>query len=166
MTTSKKTGTSWTNSSASNVAIKAVGTCCGLGNFPKAPGTVGSIPGILIFLATKDFSVGVQTGLFFFTCLLAIGVSERIEKSERSKDPQHVVIDEVVGMWATLLFIWDTSFSTIFIGFLLFRFFDILKPFPINLFQSFRGGMGIVADDLAAGMLSNFLLRVILIQMM
>ncbi|HMM58604.1 MAG TPA: phosphatidylglycerophosphatase A, partial [Candidatus Rifleibacterium sp.] len=60
--------------------------------------------------------------------------------------------------------IWDASILTILVGFLLFRLFDILKPFPVNLFQTFRGGTGILADDLAAGMLTNFILRILLLR--
>lgn len=164
MTISKKIGTSWTNSSASNQVIYLIGTCFGLGYLPKAPGTYGSIPGIGIFLLTKDLPPLIQVGLLFAATLVSIGVADRIEKLERTKDPQHVVIDEVLGMWLTLLFIWNTEWSAILIGFLLFRFFDILKPFPLNLFQSFRGGTGIIADDLAAGMLANLTLRIIITQ--
>lgn len=164
MTTSKRIGSSWTNSSASTQTIKLLGSCLGLGYISRAPGTFGSIPGIVLFLLTRNLGSWTQIGLFFLFCLLAIGISERIEKIDRSKDPEEVVIDEAVGMWATLLFIWDASFSVVLAGFLLFRLLDILKPFPINLFQTYRGGTGIVADDLAAGMVANLILRVLLLQ--
>ena len=163
MTTSKRIGTSWTSSSASIGSIKLIGSCCGLGYIKKAPGTLGSLPGIALFLATRNLGAWPQIGLFFTFTLIAIGVSERIEKIDRSIDPEEVVIDEAVGMWTTLLFIWDTSFGAILTGFILFRLLDTLKPFPINLFQSFRGGTGIVADDLAAGMIANLILRIILL---
>lgn len=164
MTISKRIGTSWTSSSTGTGIIKALGTCFGLGYLPKAPGTFGSIAGIVLFLLTRNFSNLAQAGLIFIFCLAAIGISERLEKVLRTKDPQEIVIDEAAGMWVALIFIWDASALTIFIGFLLFRFFDILKPFPINLFQTFRGGMGILADDLAAGMLTNFILRIIVLK--
>lgn len=136
----------------------------GLGYISRAPGTFGSMPGVALFLLTRNMGNWTQIGLFFLFCLLAIGISERIEKIDRSKDPEEVVIDEAVGMWATLLFIWDASFAVVLVGFLLFRLLDILKPFPINLFQTYRGGTGIVADDLAAGMVANLILRVLLLQ--
>ncbi|PKL45530.1 MAG: phosphatidylglycerophosphatase A [Candidatus Riflebacteria bacterium HGW-Riflebacteria-1] len=163
MTISKRIGTSWTNSSASIGSIKLLGSCFGLGYIKKAPGTLGSLPGIALFLATRNFGAWPQIGLFFTFSLIAIGISERIERIDRSIDPEEVVIDEAVGMWATLLFIWNASFGTILAGFILFRLLDILKPFPINLFQTFRGGTGIVADDLAAGMVANLILRVLLL---
>lgn len=164
MTTSKRIGSSWTNSSASTQTIKLLGSCLGLGYISRAPGTFGSLPGIVLFLLTRNMGTWTQIGLFFMFCLLAIGISERIERIDRSKDPEEVVIDEALGMWTTLLFIWDASFSVVLVGFLLFRLLDILKPFPINLFQSYRGGTGIVADDLAAGMVANLILRVLLLQ--
>jgi len=164
MTISKRIGTSWTNSSASVSTIKLLGSCLGLGYIKKAPGTFGSIPGIVLFLLTRNMQTWVQILVFMAFCLLAIGIAEKIEKIDRSKDPEEVVIDEAAGMWLSLFLIWDASILTILAGFLLFRLFDILKPFPVNLFQTFRGGTGILADDLAAGMLTNFILRLLLLR--
>lgn len=164
MITSKRIGTSWTNSSASVSTIKLLGSCLGLGYIKKAPGTFGSIPGIILFLLTRNMQTWLQAIVFMGFCLIAIGIAEKIEKIDRSKDPEEVVIDEAAGMWLSLFLIWDASILTILAGFLLFRLFDILKPFPVNLFQTFRGGTGILADDLAAGMLTNFILRLLLLR--
>lgn len=164
MTISKRIGTSWTNSSASIQTIRLLGSCFGLGFIRRAPGTFGSLPGIALFLATRHLNPWAQIGFLFIFCLLAIGIAEKIEKIERSKDPEEVVIDEALGMWVSLFFIWDANFITILAGFVLFRLFDILKPFPVNLFQTFRGGTGIVADDLAAGMITNLILRILLLK--
>ncbi|GAB1352880.1 MAG TPA: phosphatidylglycerophosphatase A [Candidatus Rifleibacterium sp.] len=164
MITSKRIGTSWTNSSASVSTIKLLGSCLGLGYIKRAPGTFGSIPGIVLFLLTRNLQTWVQILVFMGFCLFAIGIAEKIEKIDRSKDPEEVVIDEAAGMWLSLFLIWDASILTILVGFLLFRLFDILKPFPVNLFQTFRGGTGILADDLAAGMLTNFILRILLLR--
>ncbi len=164
MITSKRIGTSWTNSSASTSTIKLLGSCLGLGYIKKAPGTFGSIPGIILFLLTRNMQTWIQILVFMGFCLLAIGIAEKIEKIDRSKDPEEVVIDEAAGMWLSLFLIWDASIMTILAGFLLFRLFDTLKPFPVNLFQTFRGGTGILADDLAAGMLVNFILRLLLLR--
>ncbi|MDD3146661.1 MAG: phosphatidylglycerophosphatase A [Candidatus Riflebacteria bacterium] len=164
MTISKRIGTSWTNSSASIQTIKLLGSCFGLGYIRRAPGTFGSLPGIALFLATRNLQVWAQIMLFLLFCLIAIGVAEKIEKIERSKDPEQIVIDEAAGMWMSLFLIWDASFTTVLVGFIIFRFFDIFKPFPVNLFQTFRGGTGIIGDDLAAGMLTNFILRLLLLK--
>ncbi len=161
MTISKKIGTSWTSSSSGASLIKLLGTCFGLGYLPKAPGTFGSLFGIGLFLLTKDYSVLMQVVLFFVFMLLALGTAEKLEKIMRCKDPEAVVVDEAAGMWISLFFIWDASWLVITVGFIIFRLLDILKPFPINLFQSFRGGMGVVADDISAGMLTNFILRLL-----
>lgn len=164
MTISKKIGTSWTSSSTGSEAIKLLGACLGLGYLPKAPGTAGSLFGLLLFWAMKDFSNLAQGTCLFIFILLAIGISEKVERILRSKDPEEIVIDEAAGMWTALIFIGDLSWTAIIIGFILFRALDILKPFPINLFQSFRGGTGILADDIAAGMITNFILRILVLK--
>ncbi|MDN5278261.1 MAG: phosphatidylglycerophosphatase [Clostridiales bacterium] len=164
MTISKRIGTSWTSSSKGSGLLKFLGSCCWLGYLPKAPGTFGSIAGIALFLLTRNYNQLVQTGILFVFILSAIGISERLEKVLRTKDPQEVVIDEAAGMWLALIFIWDASSAVIVTGFILFRLFDILKPFPISLFQTFRGGVGILADDIAAGMLTNLILRILIIK--
>ncbi|MBI3038359.1 phosphatidylglycerophosphatase A [bacterium] len=128
-----------------------------------APGTVGSLLGIPIFFLANRFSVWAQCVVFVLFCLLAIGTADWTSRIVREEDPSIVVIDEVVGMWATLLFLWRDDWVVILIGFLLFRAFDILKFFPLSLFETFRGGVGIVLDDVAAGMFANICLRVILL---
>lgn len=164
MTTSKKIGTSWTNSSVSNKIINSIGTGFGIGYFTKFSESLGSFLGLGAFFATRHLDVGLQGVLFMGFSFLAIGVSEKIERMEKSKNPNHIIIDEFIGMWTSMLFIWNINFYTVVVAFLLFRFFDTLKPFPLNIFQGFSGGVGIVADDIAAGMLSNFILRLLLLQ--
>lgn len=163
MTTSKRIGTSWTNKAAVNKGLTFLAAACGLGFFPIAPGTFGSLPGIVLFLLTRSYSGIVQISLFTLFTLISVGLADRAERTSRIEDPSFVVVDEVVGMWASLLFLWRADWLVILLAFLLFRAFDILKFFPLNLFEAFRGGVGIVADDLAAGMLVNLLLRVLLV---
>ena len=164
MTISKQTGTSWTNSSGSNKIIEALGTGFGAGYSSRFSGTFGSLFGVGAFFLTRNLSPIAQAIIFLFFCFLAIGIAEKIERTEKTKDPDHIIIDETIGMWVSLLFIWQINTSSVFTAFVLFRFFKILKPFPLNLFQGFNGGVGIVADDLAAGMMTNFILRLILLQ--
>jgi len=135
----------------------------GLGFLPIAPGSFGALLGIPIFLLTWNFSWWLQTVLFLLFFLIAVGLSEREERISQIHDPSYAVLDEVLGMWVTLLFLWRTDWAVIFVGFLLFRAFDVIKFFPLNLFEGFRGGMGIVMDDLAAGMLANLALRLIVL---
>lgn len=164
MTISKRIGTSWTNSSTGTEVFKLIGSCFGLGYLPRASGTFGSLAGIALFHFSRGFSNLTQgAGLFIFI-LLAMGVSEKLEKILRSKDPEEIVIDEAAGMWIALIFIGDLSWVAILVALIIFRLLDILKPFPINLFQTFRGGTGILADDLAAGMITNFVIRLLVLR--
>ena len=94
--------------------------------------------------------------------LLAILVADVTERITRQKDPGCVVIDEYVGMLVTFLGIQFTWVSAI-LGFFIFRFFDILKPFPIRtLERKLPGGAGVVLDDVLAGVFSNIVLRIVL----
>ena len=70
-----------------------------LGYLPKAPGTYGSIPGVGIFLLTKDLNPIIQVGSFFDLAMISIGIAPKIEKAKKTKDPEYVVIDEVLRMW-------------------------------------------------------------------
>ncbi|MGM0599145.1 MAG: phosphatidylglycerophosphatase A family protein [Candidatus Rifleibacteriota bacterium] len=162
MTISKRTGTNWTSSSRSNFVFKLLGTCFGLGYLPGPNGAWGSLFGIALYLLTKNFSSITQGLLLFFIILMAIGISEKLEKILKTKDPEEVIIDEAVGMWVGLLFIWNVNWLIVLAAFILFRLFDGFKPFPLNLFQTFRGGVGIMADDIAAGMITNFIIRILI----
>jgi len=77
-------------------------------------------------------------------------------------DPREIVIDEVAGFLLTMLFL-PCSWLTISLGFIFFRFFDILKPYPIKQLEKLRGGFGVVLDDLAAGLYANIIVRIILL---
>lgn len=133
------------------------------GYIPFAPGTFGSIVGLLLcFLLTKTkLSVAILFILIFI--FFAIWISNRAEKILKQNDPGCIVIDEIAGMMVALL---GLPFNTISVaaGFVTFRFFDILKPFPIRYIEKkFAGGTGIVMDDLAAGVCSNIILRLLLL---
>ena len=162
MTISERTGSNWTSSSKGSFVFKLFGTCFGLGYLPGPTGTWGSLAGIALFFLARNFSPAIQSLSLFFFILLAIGVSEKLERLLKTKDPEEVIIDEAAGMWIALLFIWSFDWLVILVAFLLFRLFDIFKPFPINLFQTFKGGIGILADDLASGMLTNFIIRILI----
>jgi phosphatidylglycerophosphatase A len=145
---------------------RAVSTFGGLGDRLPAPGTtVGSLPPALLWLGicaavpNNRFRLAVTAvGLLVFA-LVGIWSSE-IEADRRgTDDPRPIVIDEAAGQWLTFLValpfipLLNTPLLAIFaaLGFLLFRFFDVVKPWPIRAFEKLPGGIGIVADDLAAG---------------
>ncbi|MBI4211507.1 MAG: phosphatidylglycerophosphatase A [Deltaproteobacteria bacterium] len=124
------------------------------GKLPKAPGTWGSLVGIIIY---KLF-YPLPTSLFLLTLVgiiaLSIWVSDEAARALGQKDPRIIVIDEIAGMLVTLALHVPTV-STLVIGFLLFRLFDVWKPFPCRSLEKLPGGWGIVLDDVMAGMYAN-----------
>jgi phosphatidylglycerophosphatase A len=134
----------------------------GAGYLPKAPGTFGSIVGLGLVWCLKDLSLipaCVTLAALLFLSVWSAGLAEGLLGVH---DPQVVVIDEVIGIWVAL-FLLPWSWQTALIGFVLFRAFDIWKPFPVCWFQDrLPGGWGIVMDDVMAGVYANIILRVIL----
>jgi phosphatidylglycerophosphatase A len=133
-----------------------------VGNIPPAPGTLGS----LIGLALCFLLAGIQLPPAIILAVLFIGfavwIAHAAEKTLKKKDPGCIVIDEVAGMVVTLIGL-PFNLTTAVIGFIIFRILDILKPFPIRtLDKRLAGGIGIVADDVVAGIFANIILRVLL----
>ena len=143
--------------------LMAIATGLYSGYLPIAPGTWGSAVGLALFFALSRLSLPAYATVVVVLLVVGFFAAGAAEKILDRKDPGQVVIDEIVGMWASLLFLWRADWVVLVVAFLLFRAFDIWKFFPLNLFEGFRGGVGIVADDLAAGMLVNLLLRGILV---
>ncbi len=126
----------------------------GSGRAPKAPGTFGTLPGILFYLALVPLgwlAYGIITLLF-----LAIGIPicDQAARQLGRDDPPSVVWDEIVGYLITMIAV-PPSLITIVAGFVAFRVFDILKPWPIGwLDRELPGGLGIMLDDVAAGVMA------------
>jgi len=136
-------------------------TGCFIGNISFAPGTFGSILGIpLCFLLSKiNLLVAVLLTVMFV--LFAILIAQEAENILKTKDPGCIVIDEIAGLMVTLI---GLPFNIISVGsgFLIFRFLDVWKPYPIRFVENkLSGGAGIVMDDVAAGICGNLLLRVV-----
>src|SRR4029450_4408389 len=132
------------------------------GYSPIAPGTVGSAAGLLAYLLvwwthSPVLEIALIVGLF------AAGVwgGTNGEQYFGGIDPGPVVIDEVVGMLITLAFI-PVGWSGALIGFVLFRIFDVIKPYPAGRFEELHGGLGVMADDAMAAVYANLSLRLIL----
>lgn len=132
------------------------------GYFPFASGTIGSFLAILLYLFIPGFSEPYVLFLFIllFT-VVGIYTSDFAEKIY-GFDPPEVVIDEITGMWITMLFIPKTIILSA-IGFIIFRIFDIIKPFPAKQSQNFKGGIGIMLDDIIAGLYSMVVLHLLLL---
>jgi len=134
----------------------AIATALGSGYFPKAPGTAGSLFAILLVFLFNIPQITLVLLIIVFT-ILGIWSAGYVEK-EIGDDPAIVVIDEVVGQWIALLFIPFTLIPVI-TAFILFRVFDIFKPFPIDQSQALKGGYGIIIDDIIAGVYANIIIQ-------
>lgn len=165
------------------VSVAHIVATCGVGYLPVAPGTWGSLLGILIYLGVlvSETNLGVALlhagwesgtilaamfagnlvllGVLTFAGIWSAGVAARLFGTE---DPHPVVIDEVLGQLIVFLFIPLTNiWWMILAGFLLFRLFDIWKPYPVDSLQDLPGGLGICADDILAGVYAGVCLSVI-----
>lgn len=120
------------------------------GYFPVAPGTVGSALGVALFWLMHGLNSSLL--LFIISAGFFVGVwaASQTEKQTGITDNGIIVIDEIIGVWLTLLGA-GTDLKWLAIGFIIFRLFDILKPFPIRKFESLPGGWGVMLDDVGAG---------------
>lgn len=155
----------------------------GVGFIPIAPGTFGSIVGVIIYLWVIIIEANsvdnllkngwelsqinawfwvINLVLFLIICLLGIRASGNATKLFKDKDPQKVVVDEVMGQLLVFLFVpFLASWWLILAGFLLFRLFDIWKPYPIDYLQNLPSGLGVCADDLLAGFYGGICLSIL-----
>ena len=132
-----------------------VATCCGLGRFPFAPGTVGSLATLpLIFLLYRAGGSPAVLAGAVVAALAGYATAGAAATKLGRPDPGPVVIDEVAGQFVALLFFAPTP-TALVTGFLLFRLFDIWKPFPVRQTERLPGASGIMTDDLVAGLYAN-----------
>ena len=140
--------------------IKIISTFFYIGYLPFIPGTFGSIAGVFLYYLLKD-SISIYT---IFSCILIILgflVSGPAERMLNKKDASCIVIDEVCGMLLSLSFL-PYDIKIVVLAFILFRILDALKPFPLDRLQRLKGGPGIMADDLVAGLYTNIILQIVL----
>jgi len=138
-------------SGLSGKTVFALSTWFGLGFAPIAPGTCGTLGAIPLILVMHEVGVVFRALLLVLLVGLAIWSAHCYRELSREKDPSAVVIDEVAGL-SVAMFLLPPTGPGLALGFVLFRFFDIVKPFPIRRVERLRGGYGIVADDLVAGL--------------
>lgn len=129
-----------------------------MGFSPIAPGTLGTLVAIPISLLLSEIPSPLLelTILTFF--FLSSWISDQAQRYWGKKDDPRIVIDEIMGFLITMMWIPKTALF-IFIGFLLFRFFDIVKPPPIRHLENVPGGYGVVLDDVLAGVYANLILQ-------
>lgn len=139
----------------------AVATC-GVGLIPLAPGTWGSAVGVGLYLLMRDATeraaaspaqrTTVALLVVILVTLAGTWAATRAEKLLGKKDPGAVVVDEVAGQLITFLFVpWDAGAWALMLGFVLFRVFDIWKPYPVRRLERLESGLGVMADDVLAG---------------
>ena len=137
--------------------IKFIASGIGTGYAPIIPGTFGTLLGIAVFMSLSQF----PRWLFFITLLgiTAIGIwtSDKAEKLYQKKDPSYIVIDEVIGLLFTMLFL-PFQVKYVLIAFIVFRIMDVIKPYPAKQWQELHGGIGIVIDDIVAGIYSGLII--------
>ena len=131
------------------------------GYLPKAPGTWGSLVGLVLFFLLHTLSLEIYLAVVAGIFVIGTFAAGEAEKIMDRKDPGLVVIDEIVGILITMIAIPATPLAMA-LGFILFRIFDIWKPFPVNFFdQRFHGGLGIMLDDVMAGIYSLVILQIL-----
>jgi phosphatidylglycerophosphatase A len=148
--------------SALATVAAAVATGFGSGYSPIAPGTAGSFVGLLLYWPLCRLPVAAQLGIVALGFLVGTAAAAAVARRLGVEDPGIVVVDEVVGMWVSLLFLPFTTFTAA-LGFVLFRVMDVVKPYPARQLEDLPGGWGIMSDDLMAGLYTNLALRVALL---
>ncbi|MAV90298.1 MAG: phosphatidylglycerophosphatase A [Bdellovibrionaceae bacterium] len=138
---------------------RQLATVFGLGYVPKASGTWGTLAAIPMVYGAQKLGHLEFLILVFFGAVVGVVTADLYCKSSSSGDPREVIIDEVVGYFVAMTWLPFNAFYVIG-TFLVFRFFDILKPPPVSFFDlKNRGGMGVMADDLVAGILTNLIFQ-------
>lgn len=134
----------------------AIATVAGAGFAPLAPGTAGSLVSVAVWLILERWIPGalhlpVHAAWVTILTLIGIWASTRAEIRIGKHDPKQVVVDEFVGQQIAYMGLSPMGWKSLVLGFVLFRLFDVWKPFPIHQSQELRGGWGIVVDDVLAG---------------
>lgn len=136
-----------------------IATGGGSGLAPKAPGTVGSLVALLPWLALRELPPWAYLGLVLLTFALGVWATQQLIAQLNIEDPGLVVVDEWVGLWITLLAV-PLQWYWVLAGFLLFRLFDILKPWPVGWAdRQLHGGFGAMVDDALAGLMGLIALQ-------
>jgi phosphatidylglycerophosphatase A len=139
-----------------------VATVAYCGYFPIAPGTIGSAAGLIVYaLVWWAQSPVLEVGLILALFAAGVWAGTVAERYFGGIDPGPIVIDEVVGMLMTLAFI-PVGWSGALAGFVLFRIFDVIKPYPAGRFERLHGGLGVMADDAMAAVYANLSLRLLI----
>lgn len=138
------------------LAVRLIASVGGAGWSPVAPGSVGSVIGVGLYVLLP-LNLPVQLAVLFFVTVLSVWSAGIAQRAAKEHDPSFVVIDEVAGQWVACLML-PKHLLCLTWAFLLFRLFDVVKCFPMKQLERLPGGWGITADDLAAGLLARLCL--------
>jgi phosphatidylglycerophosphatase A len=141
-------------------AVLLIAQCAYAGRVPFAPGTAGSLVGVLLYLVLKELALPWYGAACVLVVVIGTWAAGRAESLLGAKDHPSIVIDEVAGFLVSMFLVPPTG-GYIAAGFVLFRVFDIVKPWPIHRLQDLPGGTGIMADDVAAGIGTNLALQLV-----
>lgn len=130
----------------------------GAGLAPVAPGTVGTLVGVILWWFMRDLSPWIYGGLTLALIAIGIVLCERAVRRWKVNDHPAIVWDEIVGFLVTM-FMAPAGGSWVVLGFLLFRLFDITKPYPVRQLERLPGGLGVVLDDVMAGIYAAAVLQ-------
>lgn len=134
-----------------------IASCFYIGYIPGAPGTYGSLFALILLSQFNFLSKTIPILIFIIIGLI---FSTRMEKQTNNEDDQRIVIDEFVGLLITF-YLFKPNFTFLIIGFILFRLYDIYKPYPIKKIQNLPAGFGIMADDILAGIYARIVIFLI-----
>ncbi len=129
------------------------------GRSPFAPGTAGTVVGVLLYLLLRDLNVLWYGAVCILVTAVGVRAAGHADRLFGTKDNRTIVIDEIAGYLVSLLLV-PATWQYIIAAFLLFRFFDIVKPFPLRGLERLPGGWGVVLDDIGAGVYTNIALQV------
>lgn len=137
-----------------------IATAAYVGRIPIAPGTFGSVAGLVLYglIVRTGGGSAIELLAILVTFVLGIWSAQVTERVLGGKDPGPVVIDEVLGMLVTMALL-DVNPLGAFVAFLVFRLLDVIKPFPAGRFEHLPGGFGVMMDDAMAGVYGNLLMR-------
>ncbi|MEN8192948.1 MAG: phosphatidylglycerophosphatase A [Bacteroidota bacterium] len=141
-----------------NIVERILGSGFFTGYIPFASGTFGSLIALVIYLIPGFENPTILLAAISLFTVIGIHVGNKFEKVY-GKDPSQCTIDEMVGMWITLLFVPKYLWYILF-AFVIWRILDILKPFPVNIIEKLNGGWGIMLDDIMAGIYSLILVHI------
>ncbi len=143
----------------SRAAILFIAEGAYAGKSPIAPGTAGTLVGVLLYLGIRNSGPSRYIFLTILFCIVGIWAAGKAEIILGKKDSSSIVIDEIAG-YHIALFLVPSGWGYLAAGFFLFRLFDIMKPWPLHVLQEARGGLGVMLDDIGAGVYTNIALQI------